>query len=155
MTRARMLILVVAVGATGCGSSRDEPTRAQPLTSAEVRVLHGTRSQLGAYCANSQLFRAIDASNAKATISLSNRLADEYGAVDRSVARYVAVLRAKPDATPPSGEPSTTQTPRQDAQELLTEELGSCTAAAARDGVRAWRSRLRTALAGLPPAPQR
>ena len=151
----RAILCLVAAGLlVGCGASSDA-ARSPPkpsLTRAEVRRLVDLHIDLLGFCNAAQHQDEIDATDYKTSMRAIHAETAAYGKVLRSIDAYVAILRRKPDAMPPAGNVLLKVTAREDAKDLLSDEL-TCDASTARDGMKQWRDRIRIVLAGLPPTP--
>ena len=148
----RNVAAVALVGAfAGCGSAHD-PHATSRLTQGEVRAVLRTHSALSAYCSASVRLESIAAGDARASLRAGDGLAEQYGATTAAFEHYEVVLRAHPDARPPSDDHAMDASPRQDAEELVDDALADCSTSAAKEAATRWRARLHTVLATLPPA---
>jgi hypothetical protein len=157
MKRSVILMFLFAAAVAGCGGGSGSSTTTKEvarLTVDEVGDVYGLRSDVTAYCTAAAGLTFTDPGTA-ASEKAMDKVTAEYGRVLTSLDAYVAVLRRKPDVRPPAGDPLLHDTPRHDAEDLLSDELAGCVTdddGLTADDLKKWRGRIRTVLAGLPPA---
>jgi hypothetical protein len=157
MNRSVILITVLAAALAGCGSSSSGAARRAPpvrLTVDEIGDIYGLHGDVTAYCTAAADLGFTDPGTA-ASDKAMHKVTSEYGHVLTALDAYVAILRRKPDVRPPAGDPLLHDTPRHDAEDLLSDELSGCITednGLTADDLKKWRGRVRTVLAGLPPA---